>query len=66
MYLNIWHTSTSGFPFYYNSFNVDCEASYQNSRPLIPDGTHRIFERGLRGEKSQIYHYMLSSRQESL
>ena len=33
------------------------------SRPLIADGIHIIFERGLSGEKSQTYPYILSAKQ---
>ena len=37
-----------------------------HSRRLIPDGIHLVFERGLRGEKSQFYPYMLSAKQVSI
>ena len=37
--------------------------SINHSRPLIPDGIHLIFKRGLRGEISQTYPYMLSAKQ---
>jgi len=37
-----------------------------HSRPLIPDGIHLFFERGLRGERSQTCPYMLSAKQGSI
>jgi len=38
--------------------------TYTNhSRPLIPDGIHLFFERGLRGERSQTCPHMLSAKQ---
>ena len=37
-----------------------------HSRPLIPDGIHLFFERGLRGERRQTCPYMLSAKQGSI
>jgi len=53
-----------------NLFKVDCETSYpktyiDHSRPLIPDGIHLFFERGLRGEKSQTCPYILMASKEA-
>ena len=37
-----------------------------HSRPLIPNGIHLFFERGLRGDGSQTCPYMLGDKQGSI
>ena len=52
---------------YLRSFAKQVIQTYINrSRPLIPDGIHLIFERGLRGKRSQTCPYILSAKQWSI